>query len=216
MDKPKKYEDLLMAALNFTEADLEANQAGALSARQVAALEQRRNWSFMGMIASIVVTALVFLIASVMQPGDDAIVVAILSTIPIAFAIWLAYTAYRYGKDVAERHSAAVEGRVELDIGGGQNSTNLAIKLENKKFRVNKRQFLTFKSGDPYRIYYAPRSKRVLSAEWLRDDAPFVDRPADRARLLTPDETPADAVMDDERARLIGDDGDLRDSAARS
>ncbi len=216
MDKPKKHEDLLMAALNFTEADLEANQAGELSARQIAALEKRRGLMFMGVFVSMVVMALFFLIASVMQPSYDAFVFYFFAVFPALLALYLAYNVYRSSSDTRERRSAVVEGRVQLDVSGGQNSANFVLKLENKKFGLNKRQFLTFKSGDPYRVYYAPKSRRILSAEWLRDDAPFVDQPADRARLLTPDETPADAVMDDERARLIGDDGDLRDSAARS
>ena len=216
MDKPKKYEDLLMAALDFTEADLEANQAGELSARQIKALEKRRGLMFMGVFASIVVMALFFLLASVMQPSDDAFVFYFFAVFPALLAIYLAYNVYRSSSDTRERRSAVVEGRVALDVSGGQNSANFAIKLENKKFRLNKRQFLTFKNGDPYRVYYAPRSKRILSAEWLRDDAPFVDQPASRARLVTPDDAPADAMLDEERARLIGDDGELRDSAARS
>jgi hypothetical protein len=37
-------------------------------------------------------------------------------------------------------------------------------------FAINKPIFLAFKNGDPYRIYYAPHSKTLLSAEWLRDE----------------------------------------------
>ncbi|MBK8025514.1 MAG: hypothetical protein IPK19_29990 [Chloroflexi bacterium] len=39
--KPKKYEDLLMAALRFNESDLAANMAGVWSERQSAQLRRR-------------------------------------------------------------------------------------------------------------------------------------------------------------------------------
>lgn len=206
MDKPKKYEDLLMAALNFTEADLEANQAGELSARQIAALEKRRGLMFMGVFVSMVVMALFFLIASVMQPSDDATVFYFFTVFPALFTLYLAYNVYRYGKDIHDRRSAVVEGRVELDISGGQNSANFAIKLENKKFRLNKRQFLTFKSGDPYRVYYAPKSRRILSAEWLRDDSPFVDQSTAHERLIDAD---VEQTVGRDSQRIIAEDDEI-------
>ena len=48
MEKPKKYEDRLMAALDFDEDDLDANQAGHFSAAQRAqfAAKQRRIAAF--------------------------------------------------------------------------------------------------------------------------------------------------------------------------
>ncbi len=48
MDKPKKYEERLMAALGFDEDDLDANQSGHFSAGQHVRLtaEQRRIAAF--------------------------------------------------------------------------------------------------------------------------------------------------------------------------
>jgi hypothetical protein len=73
--------------------------------------------------------------------------------------------------------------------------------------------FLSFKNGDPYRIYYAPATKLILSAEWLRDDSPFVDQPRLRRERSLDLELEATEAPDENA--LFGDDGELRANARR-
>jgi hypothetical protein len=67
----------------------------------------------------------------------------------------------------------AVEGLVNLRIKHHYlrpPRSQYVIELEKLRFDTAHRIFLAFKNGDPYRIYYAPGSNTILSAEWLRND----------------------------------------------
>ena len=46
----------------------------------------------------------------------------------------------------------------------------ISSALAASTFVVSKQVFLAFKNGDPYRVYYAPNSKRIVAAEWLRGE----------------------------------------------
>ena len=78
-----------------------------------------------------------------------------------------------------------VEGRAKLDAGESvkrliysvsiddtafvvQKPVFYSVSIGDTRFYVEKPVFLAFKNGDPYRIYYAPGSNTILSAEWLR------------------------------------------------
>ncbi|MBK8029121.1 MAG: hypothetical protein IPK17_06325 [Chloroflexi bacterium] len=64
-------------------------------------------------------------------------------------------------------------------------SGNYFVWLDGRKFKVQHDGFLAFKNGDPYRLYYTPHSHTILSAEWLRDDDPFVERGDDAAQAIS-------------------------------
>lgn len=64
---------------------------------------------------------------------------------------------------------ASVKGRVSLNIYEGKNG-GYSVAIDDIAFHVSSSVFLAFKNNDPYRIYYAPSSKVILSAEALRDE----------------------------------------------
>jgi hypothetical protein len=77
--------------------------------------------------------------------------------------------------DLRENKVASVEGRAELSLerkGGGINYT---LAVGALRFPIGKNAFLSFKNRDPYCVYYAPHSRRILSVEWLRNDNPFIE-----------------------------------------
>ena len=184
MDKPKKYEDLLMEALDFTEADLEANQAGVLSPNQRARLSADARKARQWVIAAGVV-ATIFIITTVMAVNPIGQLLNGL-TAAIAALICLMFVRRFVPLSRAARGGVEqVEGRAQLDTDSKEEMSNAYyLLIDEAKFKLKKRQFLTFKSDDPSRVYYAPKVKRILSAEWLRDDSPFVDQSTAHERLI--------------------------------
>ncbi|MBK8029120.1 MAG: hypothetical protein J0M07_23545 [Anaerolineae bacterium] len=172
--KLKKYEEVLAAALKFTDDDLAMNAAGRLSKTQVAALHRRRTIGAV-MIGGLCVTVAFFLLIGTVGATASLGPILLAMLVFMAFALAVgALPAVRITRDLKMGVQVA-EGRVELDTTPAQNSASYRVKVDGRKFNVQKRAFLAFKNGDPYRIYYAPNTKMILSAEWLRDDNPFIE-----------------------------------------
>ncbi|MBL8132727.1 MAG: hypothetical protein JNL42_12780 [Anaerolineae bacterium] len=208
-EKPKKYEDLLMAALHFDDADLAANMEGAWSDRQIVRMRARRRLLAFGAVLLIVsVPLFMFLFGAI--GGSVALVLTVLTgLILIAGLMAAAHSVSQIARDL-RGPVAEVEGRVALDTRAKNNKTIYYVKLGRVRFKVGKEEFLTFKNHDPYRLYYAPGQKTILSAEWLRGDAGSEDGRAEDWRAGNSElELPADEYADDTNARLT-DDGELR------
>lgn len=183
--KVKKYEDVLMAALNFTADDLTVNQAGSLSVGQVRALQQQQTRQ---------IRRITLMCAFVLALALFVMVAVTLATVPmLAFIVLFMVVATVNGTRSIQRLNhdlqasvEAVEGRIELDLCSAEDgSGNYFVWLDGRKFKVQRDGFLAFKNGDPYRLYYTPHSHTILSAEWLRDDDPFVERGDDAAQAIS-------------------------------
>lgn len=182
MDKNKPdqltHSQALAYALQFTESDLIANQAGILSDTQRSWLTENHRvllwsfeaWGLFGIAFSLILTGIILLVA-----------------IPPFFLLSLLefYLAYRLmapllrrhrnlGKDLAIGVVLTKAGAIQLTaqntlMYGGQ----YQLRLEEQTFGVSVQSASTFKNGDPYRLYYLPVSNLLLSAEWLHADQPF-------------------------------------------
>ncbi len=189
--KLKKYEEVLAAALKFTDDDLAMNAAGRLSPAQAAMLQRRRTVGAIligGLCATVGFFLLIGTVGATASLGP--ILLAMLVFLAFALAVG-AIPAVRISRDLQQGVKVA-EGRVALDMTPAQNSATYKVQIDGQKFKVQKRAFLAFKNGDPYRIYYAPNTKTILSAEWLRDDNPFIE---------TDEEMSSDALEDRPYAR---------------
>ncbi|MBK8025511.1 MAG: hypothetical protein IPK19_29975 [Chloroflexi bacterium] len=216
--KPKKYEDLLMAALRFDESDLAANMAGAWSERQSAQLLQRqRDHVVWAVILGIL--AFVFTFFLVRVSGSVGLALNGLAALSfMAGLIAVAVSRSRITKDL-QSNLREVEGRVRLDTRSSNNKTTYFLRIDDVRFKVSKKEFLTFKNHDPYRIYYAPNQKKILSAEWLRGDSGSIDESPQATWSRTSElELPADeadggdVVLGDV---VLGDDGELIERKAK-
>lgn len=194
-DKVKKYEDRIMDVFAFDEDDFNANQAGHLSRRQISSLKSARNRSvttfallsvLLGFLA-IVIVAAGFQTVGILPP-----LLAGFLTVLAMYAVF-GRNAQSLLKDMNENRVAVVEGRVDLSLNALQNTAEYFLRVENMRFTIKQNAFLTFKNGDPYRIYYAPRSKRILSVEWLREDDNLVDK-GEYAELQVASEPDAAAI----------------------
>lgn len=183
MFKLKKYEDRLMAALNFSEFDLENNRVGLMTYHQMRNLRDRRvgaalSWA-LPMLLSISGLSLWYMVALGAQNVPVEVVFLPLLFV-LALSGWLfAYfgmRSSRLGDDLEENLVSVMEGRVDLSVVTGRNSAAYSLQIDGLRFPLDRAAFLAFKNGDPYRIYFAPHSKHILSVEWLRDqedDDPF-------------------------------------------
>ena len=181
--KLKKYEDVLMRALNFTEDDLTLNAAGQLSAAQMNRLKTQRTTT-----ASLAVALSVIVGGLLLFANGYARSLAPLVMMVLIFVLFTVVTGIIPAVQMTRDLQAGVqvaEGRVELDTIPRRKRTVYLVKLDGQKFKVQKQTFLAFKNGDPYRIYYAPHSRTILAAEWLRDDDPFVERGDDAAQAIS-------------------------------
>lgn len=112
----------------------------------------------------------------------------LLSLVAIAAVGVMVWRSMGLVRDLRERRAESVEGRVQLDLHRSYNGSmhhvggnhyrmsggrdQYYVYIGGMRFEVSKAGFLAFKNDDPYIVYYAPHSKMLLSAEWLRDD-PF-------------------------------------------
>ena len=194
-DKVKKYEDRIMDVFAFDENDLEANQAGHLSQQQMVRLKKARNraistFALLAMLfgfLAIIIVAAGFQASGILPP----LAAGLLAVLAI-YAIF-GRNAQALLKDMRTNQVALAEGRVDLSLNALQNTAEYFLRVENMRFTIKQNAFLTFKNGDPYRIYYAPRSKRILSVEWLREDDNLVDK-GEYAELQVASEPDAAAI----------------------
>jgi hypothetical protein len=160
-----KYGDMLMNALGYTDEDLAANQNGQLGPTQRAQLTGNlNNWRLL----AIVTIALAALLSVYRGDGWATPVAVWLIATPIL--VYIGVKARAYSLDLHADEVEMVEGLIALDIiNRGKNGVAYILDIEDLSFNIRKTVFLAFKNGDPYRLYYAPHSKLLLGAEWLRE-----------------------------------------------
>jgi hypothetical protein len=97
--------------------------------------------------------------------GLVALVVAgfLAFTLGIAGYIWSKADSDLRGKRVEYR-----EGVISLDVqGGGQGGASYKVSIEGETFMISKELFLSLSNHQPYRIYFAPKSRYILGTEPL-------------------------------------------------
>lgn len=171
MEKPKhKPEQMLMAAIGFTEDDLESNRQGVITAGQKARFNReyrKRAFSQLPCLALFACFTAMFLSAGLVS-GQLGLGVVLLLLI-IGFIVYQLRRREQGVTDMRGGDVQNIEGRVQLDATNMGNTQRFIVSVLDQTFNVKKEIFLAFKNGDPYIIYYVPHSKTILSAEWLRE-----------------------------------------------
>jgi hypothetical protein len=172
-EKPKKYEERLMESIGFDEDDLEANRAGHFTQKQIDkfAAAQKKTLNAAIFFTLLIGAVLVFLALGVSLSITALRPLLIIATLPLSliFAA-LIFHIHRLRTDVHDDDIGSVEGRIDLSLQPVQNTANYFLRVEGVRLHIGKNAFLAFKNGDPYCIYYSRRAKKLLSAEWLRDN----------------------------------------------
>jgi hypothetical protein len=166
--KSKNDEDELRYAIGFTSVELEANRDGVLSdyQRHKFGVDRRDNM-FIAFFAVILAVA-IFGVAYGRFSAMDGLLIWIPIVLCGSTALFAAVKADELHRDLKQNAVEAAQGRVSLDITQYRSKTTYTVQLQDRTWDVKKNVFLAFKNGEPYAIYYAPFSKKILSAEWLR------------------------------------------------
>ena len=188
----KKPANLLADALDFDDDDLYANYNGHLSARQRARLRRGRTKSF---AVFIVFLGLIGLFAYIAIATSTPIFVLGATTMYVFLPFWAVtrrleipvFGWVKASQILRDGLIGVVEGPVRLDI----HKKKYKLQIEFERFVIKKTAFLAFKNSDPYRIYFVPQTRTVLSAEWLYDAARY-DEESPAEQIEYDDEFPFD------------------------
>lgn len=168
MQKSKhKSGNPLMQALNFNEDDLAANREGRLSKAQRNLLYSHQNVQNTWILLSFLTGCPLMLVLLLAASRLGALILVPVMVIGLAVATWFFLSQrQRFARDLADAVHV-LEGPVQLDV---ISESTYIVAIGDQELSVKKAAFLAFKNGDPYRIYYAPHSKTVLSVEWMYDE----------------------------------------------
>lgn len=175
-EKAKHAEPPSLAdALQFSDDELALNRDGQLSDRQrddlLSVAHQIRSFELLVYLAAAIVAVLVILDG--IRRGDTlssrVVMLGVLGVIVYGLEMVIQRYTSRYRLDAQAERIATRQGQVLLDIRQSSNSANYMVSVSGEKFNVARDAFFAFKNGDPYVLYYAPRSRRLLSAEPLRE-----------------------------------------------
>lgn len=161
----------LMAAVGFSEADLEANRRGVISATQVARLRSSRQRQLaiaLLLFVSLVVGATVFIYAG-QSGGNPALSLAGAALILInAVVVGMIGRGYmRVGGDLRPGNITVLAGEVERVLRRGRQRDHYLIRVDGASLDVTKDIFQGFQHQASYRIYRAAHSGLLLSVERL-------------------------------------------------
>lgn len=162
---------VLMSALDFNEADLEANRRGALSPGQVARLRAtRQRQSAAGLLLFVILVIAATLFMYLGQASGKAVLgwagaLLILLNAVIVGVIARGYM--RVGGDLRPGSVAVLAGEVERVLRRGRQADNYLIRIDGASLVVSKDVFLGFRHEASYRVYRAAHSGALLSAEPL-------------------------------------------------
>lgn len=160
-----------MAALDFSEADLEANRRGALSPAQAARLQASRQRQlavalllFFGLV--IVATALIY---AGQRGGNPILGLAGAALILInAVIVGMMGRGYmRVGGDLRSGNVEALAGEVERVLRRGRQGDSYLIRIDGASLTVTKEVFRGFRHQATYRVYRAMHSGMLLSVETI-------------------------------------------------
>jgi hypothetical protein len=163
------HQQALVDAFGFDHDDLKANQAGMFSERQLKRLATDRLINLLGVVHSIsILLASPVVSLAIGLPAFCAIGVIVASIAGVG--IYACFKQYRWLQDdVQNQEVTSAQGSIESIIPLRKSSV-VYFRINDVSFKSAYWETDEFKPNERYRIYYAPRSKRILSVEWLRDD----------------------------------------------
>jgi hypothetical protein len=167
----------LMLALNFTEEDLTANREGYLTKKQRSELNKYRLlWiTCFALTFAALSCGVWWAILDGVRRSDSVAsrigIVSLLWIIASGVAIFTWYKKRKFDHDLRQGEVQVAKGNVQVGVRliRPKGTPLHYLNIEGVSWAIDDPLFSSFKNGDPYAIYYAPHSKTILSAEWLRD-----------------------------------------------
>lgn len=173
----------LSQAFEFSERDLAANRQGRITRLQKAKLARKRGLFVIsyGFLAAILAAISIPLVRDAMidirqVPHDlnhifPAITVGLgLPVAAVCLAILIIRTWVQFTADIREGHAAAIYGTVYLPLAPAWavRRTSYRLRIVSLSLEIPKQALDAIEDGETYQVYYSPRTKVVLSLEYLK------------------------------------------------
>jgi hypothetical protein len=168
-----KPEHVLQAAIGFNEDDLGANKQGKLSDGQIDCMIGSQKRSTLAIVLAVLGLGLSCFMWNLWRVYHNGYwfygaVIGIVGCMAVLSFSSRNRDDLRH--DLKASRVEMREGPIRLDMERvGRDSVIWKLMIGDQEFEVSSVVFLAFKNDDPYRVYYLPHSRRLLSAEWLRD-----------------------------------------------
>ena len=160
----------LMEVLRFSEEDIEASRQGRMTESQRALIWWRSSEAnFWYIILPVMVLFTIHFRPMIQDDNGAFLVIALFGTL---IGTRIAVDVLRVYQDTGQDEVQKIEGVVMKDRKprtAGNAPRNFYIRIRNTIFKVSPSEISAFEHGKFYRIFYAPRSKVILSAELLTD-----------------------------------------------
>jgi len=154
--------DALARANHFSMEDLEANRTGSLSGRQEVRL--------FGLVSFWVALLAAFLLISIFAVqrqtmGGNTLVYLLLGIMAVIAFVRIGWRSVSLIWDIWGAKADHMDGRVTRHIHHARNTRYYTYQLSGMKFRVSMSAYNALLEGREYRVYFAPRSKRLVAIE---------------------------------------------------
>ena len=154
--------DALARAIRFSMEDLEANRMGSLSSRQ-------ENWLFGNAFligALFLLCGVIILLAVRFIWRDELFYMFIgIGAVGLVAMFVVGWNIARVVLDMWDGKVNQVEGQVFRHTYRSRNSRYFFYKIDNLKFNVSQSAYNALIEGMDYRVYFTPRSKRLMAIE---------------------------------------------------
>ncbi|MCC6802480.1 MAG: hypothetical protein IT319_06325 [Anaerolineae bacterium] len=159
----------LADVLNFSAEDLAANRAGNLSNSQKARLArgwQRTVGIIVGLVVGFGLLATILLFLGQRNESPILSIIGVIITVVNAVLVGLGAQSYlRTTSDLRGGRVAVLDGVVSHTIRVTGRAATYILKVDAQEIIVPKVVFFAFEESKPYRLYRAPASRTLLSAE---------------------------------------------------
>ncbi|MBI1256489.1 MAG: hypothetical protein GC204_03370 [Chloroflexi bacterium] len=152
-----------MKELDFTLEDLEANREGRFTDSQRALLRRAllRDTLIYGLLSLLPLGGIIVLLSGAAEHAPNGVILAILIILSGLLIVYIARQFYATRADLAREVKVAVGEAGLHNLGRG----GFGLSIGQQNFLISKSLYAAFAEGKFYRVYYAPRLKRILSAE---------------------------------------------------
>jgi hypothetical protein len=168
----------LQVAIGFTLEDLQANRDGYMTKHQRKELNYRRRLIRVARLGLIMFAPVMvgLYVQGASAPKDGMMLtseVILINAVFLAVLLLIAFgitflLLHNLNKDLRKGDVVALEGRVQIyEMGSESRGKIYFLAIDETSFRVSKAVSEAFHKGDDYRIYIAPNTRTILSADWL-------------------------------------------------
>ena len=165
-----KYQQSLMKAFVFHQADLEANRAGKLSKTQLQALRNEHDSA----LVAVVITVLAALgIGLALLPNNVDLFVTIALVPLVLLALGWLLQRHELANALRDPVIRVAEGQVGLKTQNMGRDRILVLVIKDLHFQVRYEEFRAVNNLGRHRIYYLLDTMKILSIEPMRDDEPL-------------------------------------------